>query len=101
MKFGATEVQSSFCITRPHLVATVPIDVFVNRQINFQNKFSGWADVFQIPHQHKYVDVGGNVRYADSDNFCIYEVTTIIAIYDTIPYNIPIIHALTTGKWYL
>jgi len=31
-------VQSAFCIAKQHLVATVPIDVLVNRQINFQNK---------------------------------------------------------------
>jgi len=30
-------------------VATIPIDVFVNRQINFQNKFSGRADGILIP----------------------------------------------------
>jgi len=48
------EVQLAFCIAKQHLVATFSIDVFVNKQISFQNKFSGGARVCQIPHQHKY-----------------------------------------------
>jgi len=39
--------------------ATVSICDLSKKKISFQNKFSGWADVFQIPHQHKYVDVSG------------------------------------------
>ena len=50
IKLGRMQVQSAFCITRLHQVATISIYIRVNRQINFQNTFSGWADVFQIPN---------------------------------------------------
>ena len=41
IKLGRTQVQSAFCITRQHQVATISIYVRVNRQITFQNTFSG------------------------------------------------------------
>jgi hypothetical protein len=34
----------------------------------FKTKFSGWADVFQMPHQHKYVDVGRHWHKSDNLN---------------------------------